>query len=111
MENIGYFDGHNDVLLKLFYSKNKIKINDFIEGNENYHIDIPKINKANFIGGFFAIFSPNEKPTEEFFSRMKANTYNYRIWFSNGVLMILMIVYVFLWLFVMIFYNDFKIIC
>ena len=47
-DDIPYFDGHNDVLLKLFYSKNKIKINDFIEGNENYHIDIPKINKANF---------------------------------------------------------------
>ena len=78
-DDITYFDGHNDVLLKLLYSKNKIKINDFIEGNENYHIDIPKINKANFIGGFFAIFSPNEKPTEEFFSRMKANTYNYEL--------------------------------
>ena len=78
-DDIPYFDGHNDVLLKLLYSKNKIKINDFIEGNENYHIDIPKINKSNFIGGFFAIFSPNEKPTEEFFSRMKANTYNYKL--------------------------------
>ena len=78
-DDIPYFDGHNDVLLKLLYSKNKIKINDFIEGNENYHIDIPKINKANFIGGFFAIFSPNEKPTEEFFSRMKASTYNYEL--------------------------------
>ena len=78
-DDIPYFDGHNDVLLKLFYSKNKIKINDFIEGNENYHIDIPKINKANFIGGFFAIFSPNEKPTEEFFSRMKADTYNFKL--------------------------------
>ena len=77
-DDIPYFDGHNDVLLKLFYSKNKIKINDFIEGNQNYHIDIPKIIKANFIGGFFAIFSPNEKPTEEFFSRMKADSYDYK---------------------------------
>ena len=60
IQRVPYFDGHNDTLLKLYYSNSKIKINDFIEGNNNYHIDMPKIEKANFIGGFFAIFSPKK---------------------------------------------------
>ena len=59
MENIGYFDGHNDVLLKLFFSKSKNKIEDFFEGNNYCHIDYKKIKTANFLGGFFAIFPPD----------------------------------------------------
>ena len=79
IQRVPYFDGHNDTLLKLYYSNSKIKINDFIEGNNNYHIDMPKIKKANFIGGFFAIFSPNEKPSEEFFSRMSSSNYKHKL--------------------------------
>ena len=56
IQRVPYFDGHNDTLLKLYYSNSKIKINDFIEGNNNYHIDMPKIKKANFIGGFLQFF-------------------------------------------------------
>ena len=59
MENIGYFDGHNDVLLKLFFSKSKNIVEDFFEGNNYCHIDYKKIQTANFVGGFFAIFPPN----------------------------------------------------
>ena len=77
--DISYFDGHNDTLLQLYYSENKIKINDFIEGNLKNHIDLPRIKLSNFIGGFFAIFSPNEKPTNEFFSRMKRSTYDFKL--------------------------------
>ena len=39
IQRVPYFDGHNDTLLKLYYSNSKIKINDFIEGNNNYHIE------------------------------------------------------------------------
>ena len=59
MEKIHYFDGHNDVLLKLFSSKSKNKTEDFFKGNNYCHIDYKKIQKANFAGGFFAIFPPN----------------------------------------------------
>ena len=79
INDIPYFDGHNDTLLQLYFSENKIKINDFIEGNLNNHIDIPRIKKANFVGGFFAIFSPGEKPTEEFFSRMNKSGYDFKL--------------------------------
>ena len=55
MENIGYFDGHNDVLLKLYYSKAQNVSKEFFDGNNYCHIDYQKIQAANFLGGFFAI--------------------------------------------------------
>ena len=36
-----------------------MKIEDFFNGNKYCHIDYKKIQKANFTGGFFAIFPPN----------------------------------------------------
>ena len=62
-----YFDGHNDVLLKLFYSKTRNKIKDFLSGNNYCQIDYPKIKKSNFSGGFFAIFIADSEPDEGFF--------------------------------------------
>ena len=72
-----YFDGHNDVLLKLLYSKNKNRINDFINGNNYCHIDLPKIKVSNFIGGFFAIFISDIEPDDDFFSRMNQPSYDF----------------------------------
>ena len=60
MENIGYFDGHNDVLLKLYHSKAQNICKEFFEGNNYCHIDYQKIQAANFVGGFFAVFAPNK---------------------------------------------------
>jgi membrane dipeptidase len=72
-----YFDGHNDVLLKLLYSKNKNKIKDFFNGNDYCHIDFPKIKRSNFIGGFFAIFVSDIEPEDDFFSRMNQPSYDF----------------------------------
>ena len=79
MENIGYFDGHNDVLLKLYSSKSQNIIKDFLEGNNYCHIDFKKIQKANFVGGFFAIFPPNvNQDFSNFSSKMeKKERYNF----------------------------------
>ena len=60
MDNIGYFDGHNDVLLKLYYSKTENVSKEFFDGNNYCHIDYQKIQAANFVGGFFAIFTPDK---------------------------------------------------
>ena len=76
MENIGYFDGHNDVLLKLYYSKSN-PTQDFFEGNDYCHIDFKKIKISNFLGGFFAIFVPDKEPDFNFFSRMDAGSYDF----------------------------------
>ena len=76
-----YFDGHNDVLLKLHLTKNENPINDFFNGNEYCHIDYQKIKKSNFIGGFFAIFIPDEtmikEPEDAFFSKMNVPSYTF----------------------------------
>ena len=74
-----YFDGHNDVLLKLLYSKNKNRINDFFNGNDYCHIDLPKIKTSNFIGGFFAIFVSDTEPDNDFFTRMNQPSYDFEI--------------------------------
>ena len=43
-----YFDGHNDVLLKFYFEKNKDSAKEFFNGNDFCHIDFPKILKSNF---------------------------------------------------------------
>ncbi len=77
MDKIKYFDGHNDVLLKLFYSKSKDPTEDFFNGNNYCHIDYKKVKISNFIGGFFAIFVPDKEPQFNFFSRMESESYDF----------------------------------
>ncbi len=77
MDNIGYFDGHNDVLLKLYYSKAKNLSSEFIDGNNYCHIDYQKIQVANFVGGFFAIFAPDKGANfSKLSSKMKRESYD-----------------------------------
>ena len=37
------FDGHNDVLFRLFLKKNPKSYLDFIEGDNEGHLDLPRI--------------------------------------------------------------------
>ncbi len=53
------FDGHNDTLLH-YYKKPRGKKNSFFEETKEGHIDYPRAKKANFAGGFFAVYSPND---------------------------------------------------
>jgi membrane dipeptidase len=53
------FDGHNDVLFRL-YLKNKINAHeDFLQGDNEGHLDLPRMEEAGFRGGFFAIYVPS----------------------------------------------------
>jgi len=80
VENIGYFDGHNDVLLKLYFSQSKNVSKDFLEGNNYCHIDYQKIKAANFIGGFFAIFSPDKAQNFSILSsKMEKKRYDFQL--------------------------------
>lgn len=56
---IPVFDGHNDVLLKLWLKKGGDKVADFIKGDGEGHMDLPRMIKGGFAGGFFAIFVPS----------------------------------------------------
>ncbi|MEI8177936.1 dipeptidase [Aestuariivirga sp.] len=53
------FDGHNDVLLRLWMKKEGDPIADFLNGAEAGHLDLPRMIKGGFQGGFFAIFAPS----------------------------------------------------
>lgn len=55
---IPVFDGHNDVLLRLYRSARKDPVSDFIEGEEAGHIDMKKAKTGGLSGGLFALFSP-----------------------------------------------------
>ena len=57
-EPIPVFDGHNDVLLKLYLSGEPSPEKLFLEGNQKTHIDLPRARIGGFAGGFFAIFPP-----------------------------------------------------
>lgn len=68
------FDGHNDVLLQLYLAKDGNPVKDFLEGKAALHIDLPKARAGQFIGGLFALYSPNPEPLD-FFKDMKGESY------------------------------------
>ncbi len=53
------FDGHNDVLFRLFLKNKPDSYLDFIDGDNEGHLDLPRMNQANFKGGLCAIYVPN----------------------------------------------------
>ena len=56
---IPVFDGHNDVLLRLYRSASTDPVADFLNGEEAGHIDLKKARAGAFAGGMFALFSPS----------------------------------------------------
>ena len=54
------FDGHNDVLLRL-HEKQKHNVElDFVLGDGEGHMDLPRMRQGGCGGGLFAIYIPNE---------------------------------------------------
>lgn len=59
---IPVFDGHNDVLLRLYKSPSADVVSDFLNGEDAGHLDLKKARSGSFVGGFFALFSPSTNP-------------------------------------------------
>ncbi len=57
--SISIFDGHNDVLLRLYKSASGDVVSDFLNGEEAGHIDLKKAKAGSMVGGFFAIYCPS----------------------------------------------------
>ena len=55
------FDGHNDLLMRLSRIDNKDATYLFLNGNDDGHLDLPRMKQGGFGGGFFAIFVPTPK--------------------------------------------------
>lgn len=60
------FDGHNDVLLRLWENSRTgaNPVSEFTEGTAEGHIDLPRSQKGGLAGGICAIYVPNEHSLE-----------------------------------------------
>src|ERR1043166_108097 len=56
-----FFDGHNDVLLRLFKREGADAPRAFIDGEGKGQLDLPMAVQGGFAGGLFAIFVPSPK--------------------------------------------------
>lgn len=59
MINAGkFFDGHNDLLLRLWVNHADDPVTPFFAGREQGHLDFPRMRQGGFAGGLFAVFVP-----------------------------------------------------
>ncbi len=58
---IPIFDGHNDVLLRLYLHGGADPVAAFLQGGDKGQLDLPKARQGGFAGGLFAIFVPSPK--------------------------------------------------
>lgn len=54
------FDGHNDVLLRL-WRRDGDAVAAFLDGEEKGQLDLPRAETGGMVGGLYAIFVPSEK--------------------------------------------------
>ena len=58
LRRIPIFDGHNDVLLRLYRRGGQDAPSSFLEGEAKGQLDLPMAHRGGFAGGLFAIFVP-----------------------------------------------------
>lgn len=52
------FDGHNDLLLRLWIPAEQDPVTQFLQGSLPGHLDMARIRQGGFAGGLFAVFVP-----------------------------------------------------
>ena len=57
------FDGHNDVLLRLYRRTSAEAVAAFLQGEDKGQLDLAKAHRGGFAGGLFAIFVPSPRRT------------------------------------------------
>jgi membrane dipeptidase len=60
--SVPIFDGHNDVLLRLYRRGGADAPRAFLDGEDKGQLDLPMARQGGFAGGLFAIFVPSPKP-------------------------------------------------
>ncbi|XYD08084.1 dipeptidase [Methylobacterium sp. NMS12] len=56
---VGFFDGHNDALLRLaLYARRDPELS-FLQGRPDGHIDLPRARRGGMLGGLFALYAPS----------------------------------------------------
>jgi membrane dipeptidase len=56
---IAVFDGHNDLLLRLWSLPPEDRDAAWLHGRGALHMDLPRMRRGGFAGGFFAIYVPS----------------------------------------------------
>ena len=69
------FDGHNDVLSKLFRAGGVSQARSFIDGRDGA-VDLPKAQEGGFAGGFFAVYVPSPIDMDDKYEEMTKATYD-----------------------------------
>ncbi|MEM7644085.1 MAG: dipeptidase [Pseudomonadota bacterium] len=71
------FDGHNDLLTKLFDAGGRAALPGVFDGRDGA-IDLPKAEAGGFGGGFFACWVPSsdDQPMEDLFALMRQPAYD-----------------------------------
>jgi len=72
---ISVFDGHNDVLLRLYKSTYSDVVSDFLDGEDAGHIDLKKARAGAFVGGLFAMYSPSPGNFSSLSKQMTGGSY------------------------------------
>src|SRR5690348_14948290 len=58
-QRVPIFDGHNDVLLRLYRRGGPDAAAAFLRGEDQGHLDLRRARRGGFAGGLFAIFVPS----------------------------------------------------
>ena len=59
------FDGHNDVLLRLWKRSGADAPRAFVDGEGKGQLDLPMAQQGGFAGGLFAVFVPSPRPNAD----------------------------------------------
>jgi len=59
VNRVAVFDGHNDVLLRLWSKEEGDPVGAFLTGDGKGHLDLPRMAAGGFAGGLFAIYVPS----------------------------------------------------
>ncbi len=75
-DQVPFFDGHNDVLLRLVGLTDNDPAGLFLNGGTKNHIDLPKATSGGLGGGFFAVFTPNRQSMGGLDDAMNGESYD-----------------------------------
>ena len=70
------FDGHNDILYRLNKKATKTPERDFVDGDGEGHLDLPRMLKGGFAGGLFAVYVPPKESLESLDDLMTGERYD-----------------------------------
>lgn len=70
------FDGHNDLLTRLWKKDPQRAHRLFIDGDDHGHLDLPRMQRGGMGGGFFAMWIPGTESLSANFDDMQGESYD-----------------------------------